>query len=125
MFCPDCGLQQPDRHRFCVSCGSVLPTELVRPGTPKVTRLFIGIPTHPSDPPESVLRVSRYVEDVVFESAEGSVTIPGGHARLSLWVTQRPECAISLSDDEAGRLGLFLQAPIEAPRAGMADVSLG
>ncbi len=125
MFCPGCGLQQPDLHRFCVSCGSVLPTELVRSGLHKVTRLFIGIPTHPSDPPESVLRVSRYAEDVVFQSEEGSVAIPGRHVRFSLWVTQRPECAISLSDDEAGRLSLFLRSPIEAPSAGMARVSLG
>jgi hypothetical protein len=28
-------------------------------------------------------------------------------------VTDRPECAISLSDDEASRLALFLQTPIE------------
>src|SRR5215211_3776162 len=113
MYCPSCGLRQPDLHRFCVSCGTVLPTDLVRPRSPKVTQLFAGIPTHRSDPPDSVLRVSRYVEDVVFESAEGSVTIPGGHVRFSMWVSERPDCAISLSDDEVNRLAMFLLDPVE------------
>ena len=120
MFCPNCGLQQPDLHRFCVSCGSTLPTQLLHPRRPKVTQLFAGVPTHPSDPPDSVLRVSRYADDVIFESAEGSVTIPGRHARFSIWVTERPDCAISLSDDEASRLALFLQTPIEAESVRLA-----
>jgi hypothetical protein len=114
MYCPSCGLYQPDEHRYCVSCRIRLPIELLHPVRPKVTQLFTGIPTHPSDSSESVLRVSRYVDDVVFESAEGSVTIPGRHVRLSMWVTDRPECAISLSDEEANRLALFLQTPIAA-----------
>jgi hypothetical protein len=114
MYCPSCGLQQPDVHRFCVSCGSSLPTGLVRARRPKVTDLFLGVPTHPSDRPDPVLRVSRYVDEILFESAEGSVTIPGHHVRFSMWVTDRPECAMSLSDDEASRLAMFLQAPIEA-----------
>jgi len=106
-----------------VSCGSTLPTQLLHPRQPKVTQLFAGVPTHPSDLPDSVLRVSRYADDVVFESPEGSVTIPGRHVRLSMWVTQRPECAISLSDEEAGRLALFLQTPIEAQTAHLAGTS--
>ena len=114
MYCPNCGLRQPEIHRFCISCGSSLPRELLAPSrTPKVTRLFAGIPTHPSDPPESVLRVSRYVEDVLFESEEGSVTIPGHHVRLSVWTGERPDCAISLSDDESARLARFLDASAE------------
>jgi hypothetical protein len=76
--------------------------------------------THSADVPESVLRVSRYVDDVVFESAEGSVTIPGRHVRFSVWARERPECAISLSDGEADRLALFLQTPIAAEPAGAA-----
>jgi hypothetical protein len=24
MFCPDCGLRQPDQHRYCFSCGAPL-----------------------------------------------------------------------------------------------------
>jgi hypothetical protein len=77
------------------------------------------MPTHPSDPVGSVLRVSRYIDDVLFESEEGSVTIPGRHVRFSVWVTDRPECAISLSEDEAGRLALFLQTPIDAEPADL------
>ena len=123
MFCPSCGLQQPDLHRFCVSCGSTLPTQLLHPRRPKVTQLFAGVPTHESDLPDSVLRVSRYADDVIFESAEGSVTIPGRHVRFSMWVTERPECAISLSDDEASRLALFLQTPIEAESVHLAGTS--
>jgi hypothetical protein len=120
MFCPSCGLQQPDLHRFCASCGFTLPTHLIHARRPKVTQLFAGVPTHPSDLTDSVLRVSRYADDVIFESAEGSVTIPGRHVRFSMWVTERPECAISLSDDEASRLALFLQTPIEAESAHLA-----
>jgi hypothetical protein len=117
MYCPSCGFHQPDEHRYCISCGARLPTDLLHPRAPKVTQLFAGMPTHPSDAPEPMLRVSRYVDDVVFESAEGSVTIPGRHVRLSVWVTDRAECAISLSEEEANRLSLFLQMPIAADAA--------
>jgi hypothetical protein len=118
MYCPSCGLRQPDLHRFCVSCGSHLPSELLRSGpSPKVTQLFAGIPTHPSDPPDPILRVSRYADDVTFEASEGSVVIPGRHVRLSVWVGERPECAISLSDDEATRLAAFIRGPIDVELA--------
>jgi hypothetical protein len=120
MYCPSCGLQQPDAHRFCLSCGSRLPSELLRSGSaPKVTRLFAGIPTHPLDPPDPILRVSRYVEDITFEAPEGSVVIPGRHVRLSVWVGERPECAISLSDDEAARLAAFIQMPLDVEPADL------
>jgi hypothetical protein len=118
MYCPNCGLRQPERHRFCVSCGSSLPTELLAASrSPKVTQLFAGIPTHPLDPAESVLRVSRYSEDIVFESEEGSVTIPGHHVRFSVWTAERPESAISLSDHESDRLARFLRASVDARSA--------
>lgn len=81
-----------------------------------MTALFAGIPTHPSDPPEPVLRVSRYLDDVVVETSEGSVTIPGGHARFSVWVIDRPVCAISLPDTEAERLARFLATPVTVDR---------
>lgn len=87
--------------------------------TPKITQLFAGIPTHPADPPDVILRVSRYVEDVTFEAEEGSVVIPGRHARLSVWVGDRPECAISLSDDEASRLAEFIRMPLGAEPADL------
>jgi hypothetical protein len=63
------------------------------------------------------------VDDVSFESAEGSVTIRGRHVRFSMWVTERPECAISLPDDEAARLALFLQIPIASDRPDLAGMS--
>jgi hypothetical protein len=112
LYCPSCGLQQPDEHRFCVACGYVLPTDLIRPRQPKVTALFPGIPTHALDPPEPVLRVSRYIEDVQIETADGSATIPGHHVRFSIWVVDRPVCAMSLSEPEADRLAHFVLAPV-------------
>lgn len=117
MYCPNCGLGQPEHHRFCISCGTSLPAELLTSAAPpKVTQLFAGIPTHPFDPPEPVLRVSRYAEDIVFESEEGSVTIPGHHVRLSVWTSERPDCAISLSSEESIRLARFLEgADLPAP----------
>lgn len=114
MFCPTCGLQQPDDHRYCVACGRVLPTGLIRPRQPKVTNLFLGFPTHPQDAAEPVLRVSRYIEDVEIETAEGSVTIPGRHTRFSIWVVDRPVCAMSLGDSEVERLARFLLTPVGA-----------
>jgi hypothetical protein len=113
MYCPSCGLHQPDTHRYCVACGTVLPTELIRATLPKMTSLFAGIPTHPSDPPEPVLRVSRYLEEIEVETPEGAATIPGHHVRFSVWVIDRPVCAISLPDTEAERLASFLQAPAD------------
>jgi len=65
MFCPQCGLEQPRSHRFCPACGSRLPTELVPPTGPKVTRLFHSIPIHPADPPDAVLVVGIDAELVV------------------------------------------------------------
>jgi hypothetical protein len=112
MFCPGCGLQQPDDHRYCVACGYVLPTELLHAKRPKVTMLFAGIRTHAADAPEPVMRVSRYVEDLEVETAEGSVTIPGRHVRFSIWIVDRPVCAMSLPDSEAERLARFLLTPI-------------
>ena len=113
MFCPSCGLEQPETHRHCVACGTILPVELLSPTRPKVTALFAGIPTHASDPPEPVLRVSRYFDDIEVQTADGSVRIPGRHARLSIWVVDRPICAISLPDTEADRLATFLATPAD------------
>lgn len=123
MFCPSCGLQQPDGHRFCVSCGFVLPTDLIRSKQPKVTTLFPGIPTNSADPPDPVMRVSRYLEDLEVETADGSVTIPGHHVRFSIWVVDRPVCAMSLQDSEAERLARFLLMPVKADIAAREAVS--
>jgi hypothetical protein len=112
MHCPSCGRGQPDTHRFCFACGSPLPNDLVPLRRPKVTNLFLGIPTHAEDPPEPVLRVSRYLDDVEITSGEGSVMVPGRHVRVSIWVVDRPVCAMSLTEDEAERLGRFLLTPV-------------
>jgi hypothetical protein len=79
---------------------------------PKVTNLFPGIPTHSEDPPEPVLRVSRYLDDVEITSGEHSVMIPGHHVRVSIWLVDRAVCAMSLTEDEAERLGRFLLTPV-------------
>jgi len=114
MFCPMCGTERSDDHRFCAACGGRLPVELFEHRDAKRTNLFLGIPTHPADPPEPVLRVTRYREDVEFESVEGSVVVPGHHVRFSIWIVDRPVCAMSLSDAEAERLGQFLLGPVRA-----------
>jgi hypothetical protein len=108
VYCPECGLDQPDRHRFCAACGTRLPLELTPEHDPKVTQMFLGIPTHPTDPPAPALRASHYLRDIEFTSAEGTVRIPGAHVRISIWPDDRPVCAMSLSDEEAARLGRFL-----------------
>lgn len=111
MFCPTCGAAQSNDHRFCAFCGGRMPLELFSNG-PKQTSLFLGIPTHPDDAPEPVLRVSRYRDDVEIETVDGSVVVPGHHVRFSIWVVDRPVCAMSLSDDEAERLAQFLQGSL-------------
>jgi hypothetical protein len=108
MFCPECGLQQPEGHRFCVACGTRLPRELIPP-EPKLTQLFLGLPTHPSDPPEPVLRVSLYREEEEVVTADGSTRLVGQHARFSVWRDDRPTCAMSLGEDEARRLSTFIR----------------
>jgi zinc ribbon protein len=123
MFCPSCGSEQPDDHRFCLFCGARMPLELLRPRGPKQTDLFLGIPTHPADPPEPVLRVSRYLDDIEVESVEGSVVIPGHHVRFSIWIVDRPVCAMSLTDDEAERLGRFLLGSVHTEPASRSATS--
>lgn len=115
MFCPRCGFDQPDDHRFCVTCGAQLPTHLVRTRVPKITRLFLGIQTSEGDPSGAVLRVSRYLEDYEFSAPEGTIVIPGDHSRISIWLVDRPVAAISVTQTEAAELGRFLLDPEPAP----------
>lgn len=121
MFCPTCGSEQPNDHRFCASCGGRMPAEPFAGRGPKRTSLFLGIPTHPADAPEPVLRVSRYLDEVEIETVDGSVVIPGHHVRFSIWVVDRPVCAMSLSDEESERLGQFLLGSIRAEPAASAS----
>jgi hypothetical protein len=68
-----------------------------------------------------VLRVSRYREEIEIETAEGTAVIPGHHVRFSIWVVDRPVCAMSLSDDEAERLAQFLLGSIRTEPAARAS----
>lgn len=80
-----------------------------------MTRLFLGIQTSDQDPPDAVLRVSRYLEDLEFSAPEGTVTIPGDHVRISVWIVDRPIAAISLTGSDAEELGRFLHDPQPTP----------
>jgi hypothetical protein len=117
MFCPTCGSEQSNDHRFCAFCGGRMPIDLFAHRGPKQTTLFLGIPTHPDDAAEPVLRVSRYSAEIEIETVEGSTVIPGHHVRFSIWVVDRPVCAMSLSDDEAERLAQFLLGSLRADQA--------
>lgn len=125
MFCPRCGFGQPDDHRFCVACGAALPAHLARARVPKVTRLFLGIQTSEGDPVGAVLRVSRYMEDYEFSAPEGTIVIPGEHARFSVWLVDRPVAAISVTESDAMELGRFLLDPEPAswPSADAANAA--
>jgi hypothetical protein len=115
MFCPDCGLRQPDRHHFCFSCGRRLPRHLLRGRGPKVSEWFPAIPVVPEDPEAAALRVSRYLEEIDIESGGRSVRVPSHHVRFSIWISDRAVAAISLPDDEAAKLHDFLRSSVEPP----------
>lgn len=68
----------------------------------------MGLPETTGQESDSVLRASRYRQEHEFVAPEGTVHIHDQHVRLSIWVVDRPVCAISLSDEEAGRLAGFL-----------------
>ena len=112
MFCPRCGLKQPSDHRFCVSCGNYFPRTMLGGRGPKVSRWFWSIPVAKDDNAHAALRVSRYLEERVIESPEGSVRIPGHHVRFSIWVEDRAVAAVSLPDQEAEALGEFLLSTV-------------
>ena len=112
MFCPTCGVRQPDEHRYCFSCGAILPVEPLRHRGPKESRWFLAVPVLPDDPPHAALRVSRYLEEFEATTPEGSVLVPDHHVRFSVWVEDRVTCAISIPDSEAGDLADFLAAEV-------------
>ena len=107
MFCPHCRLEQPVNHVFCVRCGGELPGELL--GAPsKRVRLFAGIRVSDDDPEGAFLRVSCYLKEQVFETPEGSVSIPGHHVRFSMWVDDEARCVLSIPESEARDLAAFI-----------------
>jgi hypothetical protein len=59
-----------------------------------------------------MLRVSRYLEEVTIETAEGSVKVPSHHVRFSIWSGDQARCALSIPDDEADGLAEFLLAHV-------------
>jgi len=115
MFCPGCGLEQPAAHRYCARCGRPLPSELLGPPGPKLSRWFRSLPIRPTDPPDATLRVTRYLEEVTIETAEGSVRVPSHHVRFSVWSGDRARCAVSIPDDEAEALAEFLLSHVVRP----------
>ena len=123
MFCPRCGFGQPLTHTYCVSCGTLLPSELMRRSGPKESRWFLGVPVLPEDRVLGGLRVTRYVEEFEMESAEGSVRVPASHVRFSVWHDDTVAAAVSISDDAASELALFLAGadvavlPVDRPAA--------
>src|SRR5688572_11668043 len=108
IFCPSCRLEQPTAHSFCVRCGTLLPRELLHDLPPKTTRLFAGVKIAPNDVENAFLRVSCYLKEQIFESDEGSVTIPGRHVRFSVWVGDGARCVISIPESEARDLAAFM-----------------
>jgi len=108
MFCPSCRLEQPAEHVYCVRCGANLPSRLLRDTSRKRTQWFAGVKVAPGDPENAYLRVSHYSKRQRFEAAEGSVTIPGHHVRVSVWVGDEARCAMSISETEGRALASFL-----------------
>ena len=113
LFCPSCRLQQPSAHAFCLRCGYELPRELLAQTPAKSARFFAGVKVDERDAENAYLRVSCYLKDQVFESEDGSVTIPGHHVRFSVWVGDRAQCALSLPEAEAQGLADFIQAELK------------
>lgn len=107
MHCPDFGLGQPKAHSFCIKCGAILPSHLLDEQV-KRSRIFPAIPVAPDDPRNAFLKVSCYLREQRFSSAEGEVTIPGKHVRFSLWVGDSARCVASLPETEARDLATFI-----------------
>ena len=91
--CAECGGQLESAFRFCPWCAA-----------PQRSKLVEFFRAHPRDEGKA-LRVSRYLMDEP-------------HVRFSVWsVDGVAEAAVSLDEDEADRLSLFLSAPeVTRPR---------
>lgn len=108
LFCPKCRLQQPVEHAWCVACGEALPSHLIAERANKVARFFAGIKVGDDDPEDGYLRVSCYRRDQRIESPEGSVSLPGDHVRVSMWVDNQARCVMSLPSSEAREMASFI-----------------
>jgi hypothetical protein len=89
MGCVQCGRAVEPEFRYCPWCGVVQRRKLVD--------FFLG---HPTIDPGRMLRVSRYVPTQDQEP----------HVRFSVWDEHgEARGVVSLTEDEAERLGLFLR----------------
>ncbi|MGI8407356.1 MAG: hypothetical protein ACR2L3_02455 [Actinomycetota bacterium] len=115
MFCPGCRLKQPTDHTYCIACGVQLPTHLLGDLTPnKVARFFAGIKVGNDDPETGFLKVSCYLKDHTIKTWEGSVSIPGNHVRVSMWVDDESRCVMSLPASEAREMAGFILGQVAA-----------
>lgn len=114
LFCPKCRLQQPVDHRWCVACGEALPSYLIFDRSRKVARFFAGIKVGDRDPENGYLRVSCYNRDQTIEAAEGFISMPGSHVRVSMWVESEARCVMSLPSSEAREMATFILAEVDA-----------
>jgi hypothetical protein len=91
--CAECGGQLESAFRFCPWCAA-----------PQRSKLVEFFRAHPRDDGKA-LRVSRYLTDEP-------------HVRFSVWSVEGvAEAAVSLDEEEADRLSLFLAAPeVRHPR---------
>jgi hypothetical protein len=107
IFCPQCRLQQPVTHVYCLRCGEALPAHLLDAPAKRVG-FFAGTPVEEGDPEGAFLRVSCYLREQKFTSPEGSVVIPGHHVRFSVWIGDAARCVLSIPETEARALAAFL-----------------
>ena len=114
LFCPKCRLQQPVEHHWCVACGEALPSHLIAASAQKVARFFAGIKVGDDDPEDGYLRVSCYNRNNTIESAEGSVSMPTNHVRVSMWVDSQARCVMSLPSSEAREMATFILEQVAA-----------
>jgi hypothetical protein len=109
VFCPDCRFKQPSEHKFCFRCGRLLSRHLADVTPSKLARFFAGVKVDQADPENAYLRVSCYRREQTFDSAEGSVVIPGSHVRFSIWVNDEAKCVLSVPETEARDLSRFIE----------------
>jgi hypothetical protein len=82
-------------------------------GPAKTTRFFTGVKIGEGDPEGAFLRVSCYLREQVFETPEGSVSIPGRHVRFSVWVGDSARCVLSIPEGEARDLARFISEELD------------
>ena len=121
IHCPQCGLSQPAVHLYCIACGVSLPSHLLPDAQAKSARFFAGVPVADGDPQGAFLRVSCYLKEQTFTSAEGAVTIPGRHVRFSVWVGDEARCVLSIPETEAVDLARFIAAEMRPVEQTLAD----